>query len=159
MRDMQAKKWKERIKCYRVGSAFKGCMHCGMKAWNKKGTKQIFVTGLDVVRSYKPKNSGWTYLCMECGAKDEKCWQGAWDIGMEPRIIPRDGISPFKGERQSDGYVPETLSQWRRAQREKFTGEGDGKNVPKVKPLSEEEKELMSLKAELAAIKVALGIQ
>ena len=150
MRDASAKKWTENRRYYRVGSCFKACANCGEKGWNKRGTKQVFISGMSVFRSYKPKDIGWTYACTDCGAKDALCWKGAWDIGLEPRILPRDDISPFRGETNIPQY---TLGQYRKDMREKTF---PTKNVPKDKPLNERERAIMALEAKLQQLQEML---
>ncbi len=146
MRDLAAKKWTEAKVYFRVGSAFKGCLNCG--TLNDKG---MFVTGTNVVRSYKPKNKGWTYLCGECGAKDAACWENAWDLGQEPRILPRSDISPYRGERGMKVY---TQGQYRKEMRELHFPKD---TAAKHSRLSERELKIMALEKQIEEIKQSLG--
>ncbi len=145
MRDLAAKKWTESKVYFRVGSAFKGCMNCGTT-----NDKDMFVTGTNVVRSYKPKNKGWTYLCTECGAKDAACWENAWDLGLEPRILPRSDISPYAGERGMKIY---TQGQYRKEMRELHFPKD---TVAKHSRLSERELKIMALEKQIKEIQQAL---
>jgi hypothetical protein len=69
MKDRSAKSWSERRMYYKVGSCFKGCQNCGEVAEDESGRLR-FVSGYEVFRAYRPWQTGFTWLCMECGAKD-----------------------------------------------------------------------------------------
>ena len=45
---------------------------------------------------------GWTYWCYECGAKDEKCWENAIDIGQDAIVGSRDSVRARKAEMRRD---------------------------------------------------------
>ncbi len=137
MRDKAAKGWRERKLYYRVGSCFKGCMNCGET--EERGRRKIFVTGLNVFRSYSPKWVGWTYLCADCGAKDLRCWANAGDIGQEPRILP--------------GYEKE---EWKIAQR-KLKQETDAER-PQPR-MTERELQIMRLEARLEELRQMMTSQ
>jgi len=145
MRDQAAKKWAAAKVYFRVGSAFKGCLRCGEV--NDKG---MFTTGTDVVRAYRPKEKGWTYMCMTCGAKDDACWQDAWDIGQEPRILPRSDISPYQGERGTKVY---TQGQYKKEMRNLHFLKD---TVAKHSKLTERELHIMALEKQLKEIQSIL---
>lgn len=145
MRDKSAKKWTEAKAFFRVGSAFKGCANCGTL-----NDKDMFVTGTNVVRSYKPKDKGWTYLCQECGAKDGRCWENAWDLGLEPRILPRSDISPFTGERGMKVY---TQGQYRKEMRDLHYPK---ETAAKHSKLSERELRIMALEKQIQELRSVL---
>ena len=80
-----SRRWRESKIYYKIGSYFKGCQNCGEKEIIKLGERSVvrYLSGYQVMRSYKPWVVGWTYWCYECGAKDAKCWK-AEDYGLEP---------------------------------------------------------------------------
>lgn len=146
MRDQASKRWKDAKVAYRVGSCFKACMNCGTK-----NEKEVYITGMNVMRSYKPKNVGWTYKCGDCLSIDHDCWNNAWDIGEEPRIIPRSEVSPYFGERGVKNY---TLANYRKERRDAaFPKE----TVARHSKLSERELKIMALEAKLAELTAMLG--
>lgn len=105
MKDNSAKRWVENKVMYRVGSCFKGCAHCGdveVEIDDNGKEKKRWLTGMQVFRSYHPKQVGWTYMCWDCTAKDEKCWEGAKDIGMEPILGTRSAVRSIKAARRRD---------------------------------------------------------
>jgi hypothetical protein len=105
MRDKAAKRWNESKLYYKVGSVFKGCANCGdyEEDETESGrTKRRYTSGYQVFRSYSPKWMGWTYWCYECGAKDEKCWENAIDIGQDAIVGSRDSVRARKAEMRRD---------------------------------------------------------
>ena len=90
MRDRAASKWRESKLYYRVGSPMKGCDHCGEIGYSKKG-KEIFISGYNVFRSYKPWAIGWTWKCMDCNSVDLNAWAddvtgiNSSQLGKEPQ--------------------------------------------------------------------------
>ena len=105
MRDKAAKRWNESKLYYKVGSVFKGCVNCGdyEEDETESGrTKRRYTSGYQVFRSYSPKWMGWTYWCYECGAKDEKCWSDAIDIGQDAIVGSRDSVRARKAEMRRD---------------------------------------------------------
>lgn len=149
MRDRAANGWRESRLYYRVGSCFKGCKNCGEK--EERGGRMIFVTGLNVFRSYKPQWMRWTYVCADCGAKDLACWADAWDVGREPRILPKSDVSPYRGEQGVRAY---TQGQYSKEQRElRIEGE-DSKPQPR---LSERELTIMRLEARLEELRAMMA--
>jgi len=142
MKDQSAKKAKEGRGYFRCGSAFKACLNCGEYDEDRK----VYTSGFEVFRSYHPKDRGWTYACFTCGAKDAACWSQAWDLGQEPRILPRSDISPYAGERGVKVY---TQGQYRKEMRDlHFPKE----TVAKHSRLSERELKIMALEAQLKAL-------
>ena len=106
MKDKSASSWRERKVMYKVGSYFKGCSNCGETEEVEVGSSGRMVlrylTGLQVFRSYSPKWMGWTYWCYECGAKDEKCWENAIDIGQDAIVGSRDSVRARKAKMRRD---------------------------------------------------------
>ena len=105
MKDNSAKGWVERRVMYKVGSCFKGCAHCGdveVEVLDNGRERKRWKTGMSVYRSYHPKQVGWTYICWDCTAKDEKCWEGAKDIGMDPILGTRSAIANIKAARRRE---------------------------------------------------------
>ena len=91
MKDKSAKTWRERTVMFKVGSAFKGCRHCGEIVIDitKSGKeKERWTSGFNVYRSYRPWETKWTWRCDECGAVDWACWDKSdsnyLDLGREP---------------------------------------------------------------------------
>lgn len=159
MRDIAARRWKENRRYFKVGSCFKACMNCGVKqSWyDDEGVKHFgktYVSGSNVFRSYKPKDIGWTYKCADCLFTDERCWKDAWDIGEEPRILPKSDISPFKGEQGVKQY---TQGQYRKERRELAFPKETGANVPKERPLSDRERTIMALEAKVKELMAMVG--
>ena len=105
-RDRSAATWRERKVMYKVGSYFKGCSNCGETEEVEVGSSGRMVlrylTGLQVFRSYQPSAVKWTYWCYECGAKDEKCWENAIDIGQDAIVGSRDSVRARKAEMRRD---------------------------------------------------------
>jgi len=81
---------------YRCGSYMKGCRNCGETKWirTKKGKrKRRYKSGYAVFRSYAPSQTGWTFWCYECGAKDERCWGNCRDeLGHAAVIRPKSAL-------------------------------------------------------------------
>ena len=105
MRDRSAATWRERKVMYRVGSYFKGCAHCGdtEEVETASGRTVLrYLTGHQVFRSYQPSAMKWTYWCYECGAKDEKCWENAVDIGRDAIVGSREAVRNRKAEMRRD---------------------------------------------------------
>ena len=105
-RDRAAAAWRERKVMYKVGSYFKGCSNCGetteVEVGSSGRTVLRYLTGLQVFRAYQPSASGFTYWCYECGAKDEKCWENAIDIGQDAIVGSRDSVRARKAEMRRD---------------------------------------------------------
>jgi RNA polymerase sigma factor (sigma-70 family) len=62
---------------YWSGSYRKGSRNCGetKRIRTKKGRrKAVYKSGHAVFRAYAPNETGWTFWCYECGARDEQCW-------------------------------------------------------------------------------------
>ena len=111
MRDKAAKRWNESKLYYKVGSVFKGCANCGdyEEDETESGrTERRYTSGYQVFRSYSPKWMGWTYWCYECGAKDEKCWENAIDIGMDAIVGVRSSIKEIKTTLRKEAVKMET---------------------------------------------------
>ncbi len=105
MRDKAARSWAERKLYYKVGSVFKGCANCGdyeEEETESGRTKRRYTSGYMVFRSYSPGHIGWTYWCYECGAKDEKCWENAVDIGQDAIVGCREAVRNRKAEMRRD---------------------------------------------------------
>lgn len=105
MRDKSAKTWNERKHYYKVGSYFKGCLHCGeTELVETNSGKEVlrYLSGHQVYRSYSPKQIGWTYWCYECGAKDQQCWEDAIDIGRDAIVGNRDAVKNIKKQMRKD---------------------------------------------------------
>ena len=112
MKDSSAKKFKERTVMYKVGTTFKGCSYCGdveIYIDEKGREKKRFTSGMQVFRSYHPKQVGWTYWCYECGAKDEQCWENAQDIGLDPVLGVRSVVRNIKNERRREAVRSEKV--------------------------------------------------
>jgi hypothetical protein len=147
MKDAAAKRAKENGEYFRVGSVFKSCMNCTQ--YDKYTERAI--SGFNVFRSYKPKNKGWTYKCFDCLATDGRCWENAWDIGQEPRILPKSDISPYQGERGVKIY---TQGQFKKEMRElHFPRE----TAAKHSRLSKRELKIMALEKQIAELSAMLG--
>ena len=96
MKDKSASTWRERKTMYKVGSCFKGCSNCGDVAEDESGRKR-FVSGYEVFRAYLPKQTGFTWLCMSCGAKDLACWVDTYgELGKEPRVGCRSALAEIR---------------------------------------------------------------
>ena len=146
MKDAAAKRAKDARRYFRVGSVFKSCLNCTQYDAHTERA----ISGFNVFRAYYPKTQGWTYSCADCGAKDAACWENAWDLGQEPRILPRSDISPYAGERGVKVY---TQAQYRKEMRDlHFPKE----TVAKHSRLSERELKIMALEKQLAEIRQAL---
>lgn len=105
MKDKSAKTWSERKHYYKVGSYFKGCLHCGETEWvvTNSGKEVLrYLTGHQIYRSYSPKQIGWTYMCWECSAKDLACWEDAIDIGRDALVGNRDAVRNAKKQLRKD---------------------------------------------------------
>ena len=83
---------------YKVGSFMKGCHFCGDFFWKEKGDREVkqYTGGFNVYRAYAPCTTGWTYLCMDCSAKDLKAWEDAKDIGEFAIRGTRDAVKNSK---------------------------------------------------------------
>ena len=84
---------------YKVGSYFKACENCSQKEEVETASGRTvtrYLSGYDVYRAYSPKTAGFSYWCYSCGAKDEKCWPGALDIGMDAIVGSRDSVRQRK---------------------------------------------------------------
>jgi hypothetical protein len=84
---------------YKVGSYFKGCRNCGDTHFEEmRNGREVerYDSGYAVWRSYCPGQTGWTYWCYECGAKDRRCWEDAKDIGEDAVRGTRDAITSHK---------------------------------------------------------------
>lgn len=146
MRDAAAKSARDSRSFFRVGSVFKSCLNCTQV--DKHAERAI--SGFNVFRSYKPKEKGWTYKCFDCLATDSRCWDNAWDIGQEPRILPRSDISPYQGERGMKIY---TQGQFKKEMRDlHFPKE----TAAKHSKLSERELQIMALEKQLKEIQSVL---
>jgi RNA polymerase sigma factor (sigma-70 family) len=81
---------------YRCGSYMKGCRNCGEKRQirTKSGRrKTIYKSGYAVFRAYAPNETGWTFWCYECGAKDEQCWANCYaELGFAALIRPKSEL-------------------------------------------------------------------
>lgn len=159
MKDQNAKRWKAAKSWYRIGSAFAGCKNCGTV---DKDTGYL-KSGFDVVRAYYPQHAGFTYLCQECGAKDDACWvlmrvnarghggpKPAKNLGLEPRILPKyeldpNGVSPYGREDNARRLAANAESNTRRA--------APTRREPR---LTDRDREIMALQAKLAALEAML---
>ena len=89
---------------YKVGSPMKGCAHCGDVVVDEDTGRARYVSGFQVFRAYKPWNTGWTWMCAECGAKDLRCWAPDQDgmveamLGKEPIVGTREAVGQRKYE-------------------------------------------------------------
>ena len=101
MRDRAARNWRASKTYYRVGSVFKACLNC---------------EGYDVFRAYKPKETGWTYWCYTCGAKDENAWLNAV-CGEEPFVGTRSAIREHRNQVRRE-QAAETRARSPRAESE-----------------------------------------
>jgi len=111
MRDVSAKKWRENTVMYRVGSVFKGCHHCGdydVETSDSGREKKRYSSGFNVYRSYYPSRTHWTYLCMDCAAKDLQAWEGAIDIGLDAIVGARDAVRTNKMRLRKEHVQMET---------------------------------------------------
>jgi hypothetical protein len=74
----------------------KGCRNCGEKRQirTKSGRrKTIYKSGYAVFRAYAPNETGWTFWCYECGAKDEQCWANCYsELGFAALIRPKSEL-------------------------------------------------------------------
>ena len=101
MKDRSAASWKERRQYYKVGSWRKGCAFCGMVVLDDDD-REKFVTGMNVFRSYRPWQIGWTFKCWDCGATDLICWADdqfglvSEQLGKEPILGVRDVVASKK---------------------------------------------------------------
>jgi RNA polymerase sigma factor (sigma-70 family) len=81
---------------YRCGSYMKGCRNCGetKQIRTEKGKcKTIYESGYAVFRAYSPSQTGWTFWCYECGAKDAQCWANCeLELGCEAVIRPKSPL-------------------------------------------------------------------
>ena len=101
MKDRSAKSWSERRMYYKVGSCFKGCQNCGEVAEDESGRLR-FVSGYEVFRADRPWQTGFTWLCMECGAKDLACWiDTRGQLGKEPRVGCRSALAEIRKEERA----------------------------------------------------------
>jgi hypothetical protein len=100
MKDRSAKSWLERRMYYKIGSCFAGCRNCGDVVWDESGRKR-FVSGYEVFRAYRPWQTGFTWICMSCGAKDLACWSDTHgELGKEPRVGCRSALAEIRKERR-----------------------------------------------------------
>jgi hypothetical protein len=101
MKDKSAAGWRERKQYYKVGSPMKGCRQCGEIEEDERG-KERWITGMQVFRSYRPWEIGWTFKCWDCSATDLRCWGNdelglvAAEIGKEPILGNRDVVKAKK---------------------------------------------------------------
>jgi hypothetical protein len=91
LKDKAAKTWRERCVSYRVGSYMKGCRYCGdiELVETKSGRlKEVWKSGFNVYRAYRPWETRWTWKCEQCGSVDAACWDqsesAAAQLGKEP---------------------------------------------------------------------------
>ena len=114
MHDASARKQWSGRGFYKVGSYFKGCMHCGETIEEELPSGRTvvrYLSGHDVFRSYCPKQMGWTYYCWTCSAKDAKCWENAGDIGQDAIRGVRDAVHERRAEMRKNAArndVPRT---------------------------------------------------
>lgn len=90
---------------YKIGSALKGCHSCGeweMRQYGRRSLKYYF-SGHDVWRSYCPSQTGWTYYCYTCSAKDHKAWENAKDVGEEALRGSREALAALRKMRKVSG--------------------------------------------------------
>ena len=83
--------WKEAMRknTIKVGGPFKGCMACGTS--ESSAGRKVYTSGFEVYRAYKPRETGFTFWCYQCGAKDQECWENCQDeLGKEPILVPRE---------------------------------------------------------------------
>jgi len=100
MKDRSAKSWSERRMYYKIGSCFAGCRNCGDVVEDEFGRKR-FVSGYEVFRAYRPWQTGFTWICMSCGAKDLACWSDTHgELGKEPRVGCRSALAEIRKERR-----------------------------------------------------------
>ena len=100
LKDKSASTWRERKTMFKVGSCFKGCNNCGDVVVGESGRKR-FVSGYEVFRAYLPRQTGFTWLCMSCGAKDLACWSDTHgELGKEPRVGCRSALAEIRKERR-----------------------------------------------------------
>ena len=101
MKDKSAAGWRERKQYYKVGSPMKACYQCGEVVEDDRG-KPRWITGMQVFRSYRPWEIGWTFKCWDCGATDLRCWADdqlglvAREIGREPILGNREVVRAKK---------------------------------------------------------------
>jgi RNA polymerase sigma factor (sigma-70 family) len=85
---------------YRCGSYRKGCRNCGetKRVRTKKGRKKtVYKSGYAVFRAYAPNDTGWTFWCYECGARDEQCWANCnGELGRAAIIRPKSRLHVYK---------------------------------------------------------------
>jgi len=78
---------------YRCGSYMKGCLNCGekLRIRTKSGRrKTVYKSGYAVFRAYAPSETGWTFWCYECGARDRQCWANCKaELGLAAVIRPK----------------------------------------------------------------------
>ena len=114
MRDRSAKTWKERTTRYKVGSPMKGSANCGDIEEDPDTGRVRYTSGFQVYRAYKPWNTHWTWLCVECGAKDLRCWSPdelglvEAQLGKEPIVGCRDAVRARKYELRKDAVKMNT---------------------------------------------------
>lgn len=81
---------------YRCGSHMKGCRNCGetKRIPSKKGRRRtVYKSGYAVFRAYAPYETGWTFWCYECGARDEQCWANCKpELGRAALIRPNSPL-------------------------------------------------------------------
>lgn len=98
MKDKSASTWRERKVMYKVGSPMKGCRFCGDVEEDEETGKRRYLTGLQVFRAYRPWETGWTFMCWDCTAKDLQCWEPdalglvEAEIGKEPLLGNREAV-------------------------------------------------------------------
>jgi len=99
---------------YRCGSYMKGCRNCGETKrirTEKRKWKTVYKSGYAVFRSYAPSQTGWTFWCYECGAKDAQCWANCQgELGYAALIRPKSRLQVYKPDQEAAaaGSTPPT---------------------------------------------------
>ena len=126
---------------YKVGSYFKSCENCCEIELVEMGNHFVkrYKGNYAVYRSYSPKVTGYTYWCFCCGAKDERCWDGANDIGTDAIRGTREAIAKRKSFLRKEAL--------------KFNAKADPAKVIAASPLAPE---IAALEAEVRRLEEML---
>jgi hypothetical protein len=90
---------------YQCGSYRKGCRNCGEIKIAR--TRTVYTSGYAVFRAYAPNETGWTFWCYECGARDQQCWANCEEeLGRAAIIRPNAQFQIYKTDKKVAAAKP-----------------------------------------------------